>query len=112
MLYFQREQGVVHRPEPEHIREETEARQRATVWPDTLSAGCGLDSFLWKGDPKAKPVQRVGLAVFAVMLLLPAVGILAFMFMTKDWVVKLECLLIGSVALIAGLRLARNVFRK
>ena len=57
----------------ERIREDIHARQKATVWPDSLRNGRTIDAFLWKGDPKAKPIQRAGLVGFALFFLLIAV---------------------------------------
>ena len=43
---------------------EIEARQRGTVWPDTLRNGALVDAFLWKGSPKATVIQRIGPGLF------------------------------------------------
>jgi hypothetical protein len=48
------------------IREELEARQRSYLWPDYLRANRNVFEFLWKGDPRAKFVQRAGLIIFAM----------------------------------------------
>jgi len=50
------------------------------VWPDTFRNGATIYAFLWKGDPNAKPVQRIGLIIFAIFSLLLAVFILAIPF--------------------------------
>src|ERR1039458_2499023 len=44
----------------EQIREDIEARQRSILWPDYLRATRNVYEFLWNGDPKARPVQRIG----------------------------------------------------
>lgn len=54
----------------EQIREDIEARQRNTLWPDTFRNSAIIDAFLWKGDPNAKPVQRIGLIILALFFLL------------------------------------------
>lgn len=61
----------------EQIREDIEARQRATLWPDTFRNGAIVDAFLWKGDPNAKSVQRIGLIVFALFFLLLGLFLIA-----------------------------------
>jgi hypothetical protein len=48
------------------MRDDLEAKQRATLYPDTVRAGRNIDEFLWKGDPKETKVQRAGLGVFAL----------------------------------------------
>jgi hypothetical protein len=62
----------------EQLRESIEVSQRRTTFPDTLRAGRSVDSLLWHGDPKAPLVQRIGLAIFAVMFLGPAAGFVFF----------------------------------
>ena len=39
-------------PKFAELREDIEAKQKATVWPDTMRNGSSVDAFLWKGDPK------------------------------------------------------------
>jgi hypothetical protein len=45
------------------------ARQRNTVWPDTVRNGRSVDALLWKGSPNATEVQRVGMAIFGLLFL-------------------------------------------
>ena len=45
------------------------ARQRNTVWPDTLRNGLSVDGLLWKGCHNATTVQRVGIAIFGLAFL-------------------------------------------
>jgi Flp pilus assembly protein TadB len=99
-----------HKSEAEQIRE-IEEKQRATNWPEALQAGRSVDEFLWKGDPKAKPIQRAGLAVFATMFLsLFAVSVVVVI-AKHDWTVTLVALIPGTLSGIAGFRLLRNTFR-
>jgi len=39
---------------------EIEARQRNTVWPDTLRNGALVDAFVWRGSPNATYIQGAG----------------------------------------------------
>src|ERR1039458_1690714 len=50
--------------------DDVQARQRATIWPDTLRGGRSVDSFLWKGSPDATKIQRVGISSSPSFLLL------------------------------------------
>jgi hypothetical protein len=96
------------RPRFAEIREDVEARQKATVWPDTLRNGSSVDAFLWRGDPHAKPIQRAGLVVFGLTFLLLAIGIASIPF-DKDfpdgWIVDF---LVALFLLVISIHLFRN----
>jgi hypothetical protein len=51
-----------------------EAKQRNTVWPDTMINSRGVDEFLWKGDPNAPLVQRMAAWIFGIFFILIGVG--------------------------------------
>jgi hypothetical protein len=100
--------------ENDRMREDLEERQRATVWPDTLRAGRSVDEFLWKGDPKATPIQRAGLLVFATLwsFLFAVFFILAIKAATqRDLVTAIICTAFGAVIGYVDFRLIRNAFR-
>jgi hypothetical protein len=100
--------------EIDRLREELAERQRATVWPDTLRSGRSVDEFLWKGDPKATPVQRAGLVVFgAFWFFLFAVMIVVVVkaAMGRDLMTTLIGALFGAVIGYVDFRLFRNAFR-
>lgn len=59
---------------------EIEARQRNTVWPDTLRNGALVDAFVWRGSPNATYIQRIGTALFGLLFLCPAVLLMRFRF--------------------------------
>jgi len=98
--------------ELERLREKTEEKQRATIWPDTLGAARTVDEFLWKGDVNATPIQRAGLVIFASIFLFSAFGFGVFILSQASWSLKLEFLPFGLIALVVGVRLARNAFRR
>jgi hypothetical protein len=50
--------------------EEVRAKQRSTVWPDTIRNSRSVDAFLWKGSPDASSVQRIAAWVFGVFFIL------------------------------------------
>jgi hypothetical protein len=97
-------------PEFEQIREETEAKQRSTLWEDRLGNGRSVDEFLWKGDPKAKPIQRAGLLVFGFTFFLIAIGIASIPFQKKfedGWTIDF---LLALFSLLIAICLFRNAF--
>lgn len=62
-------------PDQEELIEEIKAKQRNTLWPDTVVNRTTVSSFLWKGSPDATLVQRIGFWVFGLQFVL--FGILA-----------------------------------
>jgi hypothetical protein len=86
------------------LREDVTARQRSTVWPDTLRNGVSVDWYLWHGNPKARLVQRIGAVVFGLAYI-----VCAFMggYMgTHFW----PAFLPASIFAYAGIRMLRNAF--
>ena len=94
----------------EQIREDVAARQRATVWPDTLRNGVTIDSFLWKGDPNAKPVQRAGLVIFALAFLFIVAFMVATPFAKNFEDGSIICFFAAVIPLVISARLLRNAF--
>ena len=95
----------------ERLREETEARQRAVLWPDMLRSGRDVDEFLWKGAPNATRIQRAGFAFFGVFFLFfAALGVL-ILFKSGAWSGRLGGLIIVSIGGIVGVRMMRNAFQ-
>ena|SRR5438477_1704543 len=97
--------------ELERIREEAEAKQRGVVWPDMLRQSRSIDEFLWKGDRKAKPIQRAALVLYSMMFLSVTVIllILAWKF-NDDWLSRLICIAMACLAGAFGVRYARTIF--
>jgi len=94
----------------EQVREEMEAKQKATVWPDTLRNGLSVDAFLWKGDPHAKPVQRAGLIIFALTFLLLAIAMLSAFIAKRSEDGSFLGLLLSLGSFLISIRLLRNAF--
>jgi hypothetical protein len=94
----------------EKVRTEVEANQKAILWEDGLRNGRSVDAFLWKGDPKAKPIQRAGLALFGLTFLLLTITIASIPFQKKfedGWSIDF---LLALFALLISMRLLRNAF--
>jgi hypothetical protein len=94
----------------ERIREDVETSQKAVLWEDALKGGKSVDAFLWNGAPNAKPIQRAGLVVFALLFLLPAVLLIATPFAKRFEDGSAICLFLAAVPLLISARLLRNVF--
>jgi hypothetical protein len=100
--------------EIDRLREDLEERQRATVWPDTLRSGRRVDEFLWKGDPKATPVQRAGLAVFGAFwffLFVIAIVLVVKGALERDLTMAIIGAMFGAVIGYVDFRFFRNAFR-
>ena len=103
------------KPTFDDVRRDLEDRQKSILWEDALKGGRSVDAFLWKGDPKAKPVQRAGLVVFGLSFLLIAVVGFVVGFASspfgrrydETWVIPL---VLGGACLFISLRLFRNAF--
>ena len=95
----------------DRIREETEKKQRAISWPDTLRSGRSVDKFLWKGDRRATPVQRIGLVVFAMMFLFCASVCSVLLFKEDTWGGRAVEIFLGLLTGIPGVRFLINAFR-
>lgn len=91
----------------DRIREDVEERQKAILWEDSLKGGRSVDAFLWKGDPKARLVQRIGLVVFAVAFLLISLACASIPFQKRFedvWSIEFFALL----PFLVSMRLLRN----
>ena len=106
-----------HEHNTQELPKEDDREQSVVTWPETtLNPGRAVDEFLWKGDPKATPIQRVGLVIYALMFLLLFVGFVVVMIVMIvkhdfDWVSFLGVLMIGTLSGILGFRFLLNVFR-
>jgi hypothetical protein len=91
----------------DRLLEDVELRQRNTVWPDTLRNGMTVDGYLWKGNPNAPMVQRIGAVVWGLSFLLAAAmwGYMAAKY--SFWPLYLFAAGFGYV----GFRTASNAFR-
>jgi hypothetical protein len=96
----------------ERLADDMRAKQRAIVWPDVLFAGRNFDQFLWRGDPNATIFQRIAMALFAFLFLLPAIGIAIVTWHLQNWGDRFAGIIGGLVALLWGLGIGRNVFRR
>ncbi len=92
------------------IRRDVEASQKSILWEDAIKNGRSVDAFLWRGDRRAKPVQRAGLVVFAITFLSLAIAMfyVAFSREAIDDKIALSCL--AFLVFLLAARLMRNAF--
>ncbi len=100
-----------HNSEPSktnEVIEEFKARQRNVQWHDAFSNGRGVDEYLWKGDPKAPLVQRLGAIVFGIFFIITG---LMWMYISRE---KNEFFfgLISILWVVLGIKIFANAFRR
>jgi membrane associated rhomboid family serine protease len=95
----------------ERIRKDVEERQRGILVPNLIRSGRSVDEFMWKGDPKASLVQRIGLLIFGLMFLV-LFAIAVFILATMTWEGALVGTVMGSISGIFSFRFLRNAFKK
>jgi hypothetical protein len=84
------------------------------VFPDTLRASRSVDEFLWKGDPKATPIQRAGLPVFGTFwffLFAVSVAVIVKSAIERDFTTATICALFAVLFGVVDFRIFRNAFR-
>jgi hypothetical protein len=90
------------------IIEEVKAKQRNTVFPDTVRNSRNVDAFLWKGSPDAPLVQRVGAWIFGLFFLLCGVTCLGLALKSHSW----ADVLYSVVGFLIGGKVFLNGFRR
>ena len=88
--------------------EDIEAKQRNTVWPNTMINSRGVDEFLWKGDPNAPLVQRMAAWIFGIVFLLIGLGWLDVGY-EKHWLIFA---VLSIVWFLLGGKVLLNEFRR
>ncbi len=68
-------------PEIDEIR----AKQKNTVFPDTVRNSSGVDAYFLRGDSKAPLVQRVGAWIFGALFLLAGIVFANFTLADHSW---------------------------
>ncbi len=94
----------------EQIRKDMEAPQKTVLWEDAHRGDKDTDAFLWKGDPRAKPIQRIGLVLFACIFLLLVVCLTSLVFQSHFENGSVVALLVCVALTLLSARLIRNAF--
>jgi hypothetical protein len=98
--------------EPRRTIDDLKERQRNLTWPEALENSRGVDELLWKGDPKAPLVQRIGIGLFGFAFALTAVFVFYAIF-AREWEpASLLAIIVASAFLFAGLKMLWNAFRR
>jgi hypothetical protein len=106
--------AVMKRQSKSRMLDDIRARQRNTVWPDTLRNGRTVDAFLWKGSPHATIIQRVGIVVFASWSVIAGLFFSSLahdVYSEGDSEASFILALPALFFLVIGCRLLRNAFR-
>lgn len=99
-------------PDAEKLIEEVRAKQRNTLWPDTLLNGRSVDEYLWRGSPNAPLVQRIGACIFGLLFMFGgAMFVEADREATPDRK-SLVPVIVGVAFFLIGLRVFFNGFRR
>jgi hypothetical protein len=96
----------------ERLIEEIEAKQRNTVWPDTLENGRSVDAFLWKGSADAPLVQRIGAWIFGFTFMLLAVALIEVDRETTPDRKSIAFVILAVLFFGVGLKVFLNGFRR
>jgi len=94
------------------ISEDARAKQRSTLWPDMLRNETTVLGFLWNGSRTATPVQRVGIAIIAlVFFVVPSLLLLYVLTHTDSSMSRFVPALFSLLILAIGCKVLRNAFR-
>jgi|GEM_PF-1672436 len=93
----------------EELVNEVEFKQRNTTWPDAMVNASRVDEVLWKGSRRITKVQRIGLILFGVSLIVSSMAILGSLDSTHEgwWVgipITVGFTLVGCKVLWNGIR--------
>lgn len=104
----------------EKFIDESRARQRNIVFPDTVRNGRSVDAFLWNGSPNPPLIQKIVAWMFGLFFLaLTALGLFAMVLGAHRGIVFgdrvawiLATLPIAVVCAYVGIRIFRNGFAR
>ena len=103
---------MAHHRKLDTFIEEARDRQKNIVFPDTTRNGRSIDAYLWRGNPDAPLVQRIGAFLFGFVCL--GIGLVILSFARSDGPISdviLDVILsLASVAL--GIRVMANGFKR
>jgi len=100
---------VGHRRKLDEFIDESRAKQRNIVFPDTVSNARSVDAFLWRGSPDPPLVQRIAAWIIGLnFIVLGLIGFGAAFTTDRDypWIFAL----IGIPCVLLGVRTFRNGF--
>ena len=85
-------------------------RQRNTTWPDAMVNASSADELMWKGSKRITKVQRVGVAIFGLLLVLGGLSIATSINISREgWWIGVP---IAAAFVLVGCKLLWNSVRK
>jgi hypothetical protein len=94
----------------EKLVDEVEFKQRNTTWPDAMVNASSVDEILFKGSRRITKVQRVGVAILGVTIILTSVVILGSIDSTREgWWIGIP---ITTGFMLVGCKFLWNSIRK
>jgi hypothetical protein len=96
----------------DQVRSEVERNQRNILWEDQFRNNRTVTTFLWHGDPHAKPVQRAGLIVFGIAQLMMSATFFQLWKGTDPDERPLPLLIFAALPLLIAIRFFRNAFMR
>lgn len=93
--------------------DESRARQRNIVFPDTVRNGRLIDAFLWKGSPNPPFVQRIAAWMLGLLFVGMGLAFLPLAALAPDedsWFGYGAMMLISLFCVLVGIRIFRNGF--
>ena len=115
----------MHRRHLDDFIDESKKRQRNIVFPDTVRNGRTVDAYLWKGNPDAPLVQRIGACLIGLFYM--AVGLTVLSFIREFLTIPSESTFFERILIVAatllmlawvffwiwlGVRAVRNAFQR
>lgn len=96
----------------QRLVEDVKQKQSNTLWPDAPNNGRSVDEFLWKGNPDAPLVQRIGACIFGLTFMLCGAGFVEIdREITADRK-SIVLVIMGVLFFGAGLKVFLNGFRR
>ena len=97
--------------EQQRIIEELKEKQRNITWPEAMQNSRSVDELLWRGDPKAPLVQRVGIVLIASVFFFCSILLFSIP-IDREWEPGFVIpILFGCGSLFVGFRILKNAFR-
>jgi hypothetical protein len=101
----------MRRKKQQDFIEEIKARQRNTVWPEMQANSRAVDSLIFKGDPNATPVQRIGIGLFGAFFVLAGIAFIGIgrdLHSVAPFLISFAAFLLGGLVLFNSLRGLRS----
>jgi hypothetical protein len=100
-----------HRRNLDNFIDETRAKQRNIVFPDTVRNARSVDVFLWRGSPNPSLVQRIAAWMFGLGFIGGGIEAFSLAFLSRSSFADVLFMVTMSVlGLFVGIKIFRNGF--